>query len=276
MRLGFYTYSYLDKLQMPVAECLQRIARTGYSGIDVSGTYGDSDDPKSVSSDRRRLLRMTAEKVGLRIEAVITHAQLTDTLVDPARETLDLHGSIDLAADLGAEVVTFHMGGTPQGTSRDALWKQVVAAIRSAADHGAACHIALAVDGIWPVWLIDKPDTLQELFDDVDHQNFGVNLDPSYLTLMGVDPAKFVDRFPSRIVHAHLKDHKGSYPQWTHHIPGDGEMDYAPVLAALRRRGFEGSLAVECFTNMELNAACDTGFAAMTTAAKEARVEWGK
>jgi sugar phosphate isomerase/epimerase len=274
MRLSFYTYSYLDKLQMPVAQTLQRIARSGYSGIDISGTYGASDDPSSVDADRRQLVRSTAERLNLRVEAIITHAQLTDTLVDPNRETLDLGGSIDLAADLRAEVVTFHMGGTPKAADRKTLWKQVVAVVRKAADHGAARHVALAVDGIWPVWLVDGPDTLQQLFDDVDHQNFGVNFDPSYLTLMDVDPARFVDRFHTRIVHAHLKDHRGSYPEWTHHIAGQGDMDYAPVLAALRKRKFEGSLAVECFTNMKLEEACAVGFAAMTKAAKEARVEF--
>ena len=164
------------------------------------------------------------------------------------------------------------MGGTPEGASRKALWKQVVETLRRAADYAAARHVAIAVDGIWPVWLVDSPDALQQLFDDVDHQGIGVNLDPSYLTLMGVAPAKFVDRFHKQIVHAHLKDHDGAYPKWTHHIPGEGDMDYAPVLAALRRRNFDGSLSVECFTNMKFEEACDTGFAAMTKAAKEARV----
>lgn len=274
MRLGFYTYSYLDKLRMPVDECLDRIARTGYSGIDVSGTYGPSDDPNSFHRERRQLVRKTADKHGLRIEAVVTHAQLTDTLADSDRATLDLVGSIDLAADLGAEVVTFHMGGTPEDVRRDTLWKQVVQNIRQAADYGAARHVSVAVDGIWPLWLIDSPETLQQLFDEVDHQGFGVNLDPSYLTLMGVDPVRFVARFHKQIVHAHLKDHKGTYPKWTHLIPGEGEMDYAPVLAALRRHSFDGSLAVECFTDMKFAQACDTGFAEMSRAAKEARVEF--
>ena len=80
MRLAFYTYSYTDRLKMPIATCLQRVARAGYSGIDVSGTFGRSEDPASFDAARRRAMRETAEKLGLRIEAVITHAPLTDTL----------------------------------------------------------------------------------------------------------------------------------------------------------------------------------------------------
>ena len=85
MRLAFYTYSYTDRLEMPIEKCLRRIADTGYSGIDVSGTNGRSDDPRSFDPERRRLTRQTADKLDLRLEAIITHAQLTDTLVDPNR-----------------------------------------------------------------------------------------------------------------------------------------------------------------------------------------------
>src|SRR5690348_12004162 len=108
MRLSFYTYSYTDRLRLPVEECLARIGRTGYSGIDESGTLGDSEDPRSVTSERRRLVRDIARRHRLRVEAVVTHAVLTATLARKA--PLDLSGSVDLAADLGATVVTFHMG----------------------------------------------------------------------------------------------------------------------------------------------------------------------
>jgi sugar phosphate isomerase/epimerase len=270
MRLGFYTYSYTDRQRMPVGPTLERIARTGYSGIDVSGTDGPSTDPRSVSADLRRLTRQTAERLGLRIEAVITHAPLANLLATPMTRRLDLEGTVDLAVDLGAKVVTFHMGGYPPGVPRDTFWKLLVARIRKATDYGASRHVALAVDGIWPEWVDDSPDTLDRLFHDVGNPNFGVNFDPSYLALMGVDPAAFVKRFPRHIFHAHLKDYAGRYPQWTELMPGRGTMDYVAVFAALERIKFTGSCAVECFTTMRFEEACDQCFEAMTTAARKA------
>jgi sugar phosphate isomerase/epimerase len=274
MRLGFYTYGYTDRLRMPVAACLERVPRAGYSGIDVSGTDGASDDPRSVLPELRRLTRRTADRLGLRIEAVVTHAQLADSLYDPKRRPLDLAGTVDLAVELGADVVTFHMGGYPPGTPRDAVWTRVVTEVRRAADRAAARHVALAVDGIWPTWVDDSPDTLDRLFRDVDSPAFGVNFDPSYLTLIGVDPAAFVRWFARRVVHAHLKDHAGKYPRWTHLIPGRGTMNYSQVFAALRAVGFAGSCAVECDTSMEFGDACDSGYAAMTGAALKAGVRF--
>ncbi|MEX2285525.1 MAG: sugar phosphate isomerase/epimerase family protein [Planctomycetaceae bacterium] len=278
MRLSFYTYSYTDKLKMPVRDCLARIAKTGYAGIDVSGTNGPSDDPRSFDKDLRTLTRRTADDLKLKIEAVTTHAQLADSLGDPQKRPLDLNGSVDLAVELGAPVVTFHMGGYREGASRDEQWKRVVAAIRSAADYGAARHVRLAVDGIWPVWVDSSPDELARMFDAVDSPNFGVNLDPSYLTLMEVDPVAFTRRFPQRIFHAHLKDHKlegyesqngVKYPKWTHLMPGKGEMDYARVFKALDEIKFTGAAAVECFTDMKFEEACDGGYVDMVAAARK-------
>ena len=276
MRLAFYTYSYTDRLDMPIPHCLKRIAQVGYTGIDVSGTHGRSEDPGSFDTARRRLTRQTADKFQLRIEAVISHAQLTDTLFDARRKPLDLKGSVDLATDLGASVVTFHMGGYRKGVSHDTVWQKSVSAIRDAAEYGAAKHVALAVDGIWPTWINHSPDALERLFDHVGSPNFGVNLDPSYLTLMGADPVRFVSRFRRQIRHAHLKDHKGSYPKWTHLMPGRGDMNYARVFRALAKVQFGGSVAVECFTTMKFEEACDSCFSAMVEAARKADVAFPK
>jgi sugar phosphate isomerase/epimerase len=274
LRLGFYTYSYTDRLRMPLENCLRRIAQAGYSGIDISGTDGPSSDPKSVTPELRRLTRRTVERLGLQIEAVITHAPLCDSLVDPQKKPLDLAGTVDLAVDVGADVVTFHMGGYPAGVPRETFWQTLVARIREAANYAAARRIFLAVDGIWPEWVDDSPDTLDRLFQNVGSPIFGVNFDPCYLVLMGLDPAAFAERFAKRIVHAHLKDHTGRYPNWTHLIPGRGEMDYAKVFAALRTIRFSRSCAVECFTNMPFVEACDDGYRAMRAAAQKVGVRF--
>jgi sugar phosphate isomerase/epimerase len=216
------------------------------------------------------LTRRTAERLGLQIEAVITHAPLSDSLVDPSQSPLDLAGTVDLAVDVGADVVTFHMGGYPAGVPRAEFWQPIVERIRDAADYAASRRVFLAVDGIWPEWVDDSSETLDRLFQDVGSPVFGVNFDPCYLVLMKTDPAAFAERFAKRIVHAHLKDHVGRYPKWDHFIPGRGEMDYAKVFAALREIKFSRSCAVECFTNMPFAEACDDGYRAMAAAAQKA------
>lgn len=272
MRLSFYTYSYTDRLNLSIADCLARIARTGYAGIDESSTFGPAINSSSVSADRRRTIRETAQKNKLRVEAVITHAELTATLVGPTR--LDLKQSIDLATDLGADVVTFHIGGPQKEIAERELWSKVVETLKTAANYGASKHVSLAIDvGVWTPWITNTSDQLARLFADVGSDNFGVNFDPSYLTLIDVDPVRFVKRFAARIRHVHLKDHVGKYPKWEHRIAGKGEMNYVPIIEALAAAKFAGSLAVECFTDMKFEEACDDGYAAMSAAFGKAGVK---
>mgnify|MGYP002858585785 CR=1 FL=1 len=276
MRLSFYTYSYTDRLKMPIVPCLERIAKTGYSGIDVSGTNGNSADPRSFDASRRKLTRRTAERLKLGVEAIITHAELTTSLSDPKQKPLDLIGTVDLATDLGCPVVTFHMGGYHEGVDRKVEWKRTVAAIRRACDYAAKKHVHVAVDGIWPTWINNSPDEHQRLIDDVDNEFFGINFDPCYLTLMGVDPSKMATRFAKQIVHSHLKDHKGTYPKWTHLLPGRGVLAYDRIFRGLKASGFTASASVECFTNMKFETACDECFASMTRAAAKGGVRFSR
>lgn len=267
MRLSFYTYSYTDRLKMSTVDCLERIARTGYSGIDVSGTHGPSADPKSFPADLRKLTRQTAERLKLRVEAVITHATVTDSLFDSSNAPLDLKGSVDLAADLGAPVMTFHLGGVPKDQKPEAVWKKTVAYLREACDYGAGKKVSVAVDGIWPEWLNDSMDAQERLARDVDSPNFGINFDPCYLAVIGLSPIEFARRFRKSLVHCHLKDFRGRYPKFTHFIPGKGDMDYASVFRTLAELKWAAAAAVECFTDMKFEEACDDGYAAMTAAA---------
>ena len=158
------------------------------------GTFGASEDPRSVTPDRRRLIRDTARGHGLSVEAVITHAELTATL--DRKSPLDLAGTVDLAVELGAPVVTFHMGGAVANRPAEALRRTVAETLRSAVRCAEARHVSIAVDGIWPSWLVNSPDTLQQMFDAVGEGDFGVNFDPSYLTLMGMIPPALCDASP--------------------------------------------------------------------------------
>lgn len=271
MRLVFYTYSYTDRLDQPIPEALERIAKTGYCGIDESSTYGPHLNSDSVTPERRKLIRETAKQHKLRVEAIITHGELTGGLF--AGEKLDLKAAIDLAADLGGDVVTFHLGGPVEDVSPEDVWKKTIAEIKVAADYGDTRHVRLAIDcGPWPVWIVKTSDELAKLFADVGSKSFGVNYDPCYLNLIGIDPVKFVERFGHRIRHVHLKDHTGRYPDFKHKIPGQGELDYVAIVKALRKAKFKDALAIECFTDMPLAEACDVGYAALKKAFEAAGV----
>ena len=263
MRLAFYTYSFTDRLNRPLEPDLERIAATGYEGIDISGTHGPSADPASVTPELRRNTRAIARRLGLRVEGIITHATLTDSL--DTGTPLDLAGSVDLAVEVGGDVVVFHMGGAPEGEG-SRVWDGVVEYLRRAVDYAQQRGVRLAVDGVWPAWIVDSPQAFLDLQGQVDSPAFGINFDPCYLTLMGLDPVAVAGQLRQHLFHAHLKDHVGTYDKWTHYIPGQGAMDYRRVVQGLQAAGFDQAMAVETFTDMDFDQACRVGHRTMAAA----------
>ncbi|MCC6320181.1 MAG: sugar phosphate isomerase/epimerase [Phycisphaerales bacterium] len=93
-------------------------------------------------------------------------------------------------------------------------------------------------------------------------KSFGFNFDPSHLVWQGIDPVRFIDAFPDRIYHCHIKDAirtldgansvLGSHLSfgdarrgWDFRSPGRGEIDFEEIIRALNRCGYQGPLSVE-------------------------------
>jgi sugar phosphate isomerase/epimerase len=93
-------------------------------------------------------------------------------------------------------------------------------------------------------------------------KEFGFNFDPSHLVWQGVDPVKFIRRFPDRIYHVHMKDaavtldgesgilssHLDFGDQrrgWDFRSLGHGDVDFEEIIRALNAIGYAGPLSVE-------------------------------
>ena len=87
------------------------------------------------------------------------------------------------------------------------------------------------------------------------------------MTLLGLDPVAVAHQWQGCIVHAHLKDHIGTYPDWDHKIPGQGSLDYPRIVQGLRDIGFAAALAIETFVTMDFDESCAVGYAALHEAA---------
>ena len=103
----------------------------------------------------------------------------------------------------------------------------------------------------------------QRALEAIGHREaFGFNFDPSHLYWQFVDPVKFIDRFPERIYHAHIKDALrtldgesgilsshlafGDHRRgWDFRSVGRGGVDFEAVIRALNRIGYDGPLSVE-------------------------------
>lgn len=106
--------------------------------------------------------------------------------------------------------------------------------------------------------------TAQRALDALDgREAFGFNYDPSHFAYQGVDYVRFIEAFPDRIYHAHVKDvwwseiprksgvfgghlnfgHLERY--WDFRSPGRGLVNFEEVIRALNRIGYDGPLSIE-------------------------------
>jgi sugar phosphate isomerase/epimerase len=94
------------------------------------------------------------------------------------------------------------------------------------------------------------------------HPNFGFNFDPSHFIHQLINPAAFIDEFPDRIFHVHVKDSRVQLngrnsilsshldfgdPQrgWDFVSPGRGDVKWDELVRALNRVGYQGPLSIE-------------------------------
>lgn len=105
--------------------------------------------------------------------------------------------------------------------------------------------------------------TAERTLEALGHRKaFGFNFDPSHFIHQGFNPTEFIERFPDRIYHVHIKDAKvtlngrssilGSHisfgdPRrgWNFVSVGRGDMDLDAIIRVLNRVGYDGPLSVE-------------------------------
>ena len=106
-----------------------------------------------------------------------------------------------------------------------------------------------------------------QLWDWMAGLGLWLNLDPSHLTWLGIDPVAVLASYVDRVLHVQAKDvevdaagrnrvgvfgnavDRESSPWesgwWRYRIPGLGQVDWAVFVAELRRLGFDGVVSVE-------------------------------
>ena len=105
--------------------------------------------------------------------------------------------------------------------------------------------------------------TSQRALEAVNHHEaFGFNFDPSHFIHQFLDPVAFINEFPDRIWHAHVKDSRvqlngrnsilsshldfGDHRRgWDFVSPGRGDVKWDPIIRAFNRIGYQGPLSIE-------------------------------
>ena len=223
----------------------------GYEGLEVAPfTLADSAD--AVSPQRRVELRRAAESRGVQVLGLhwllVKPPGLYITHPDAAvrRRTADYFVKlVDLCADLGGAVMVI---GSPKqrnllpGVTHRQAMDFAAEVFRPALDPAARRGVTLAFEPLGPAEtdFVNTVGEAIELVERLNHASFRLNLD---VKAMSSEPAAIPDVIRSAakyVAHVQVND-----PNLLG--PGMGDVQYEPIVAALREIGYDGWLSVEAF-----------------------------
>ena len=253
LRYGYGTNGLSDHR---LDDALGLLADAGYDGVALTLDHHHLDPfgeerREQVARLRRRL---SAHRLAVVIETgarfvLDPRAKHHPTLcsADPegrARRMRYLRAALAIGAELGAEAVSFWSGALEPGSTPEAAWERLVEGCGTLVAEAAAEGVTLGFEPE-PGMLVDRIDGFERLAAALgDPPGLGLTLDIGHCRVNeDGDEVACVERAGPRLVNVQIEDMRRAVHE---HLPlGEGEIDFPPVLAALRAAGYAGLVSVE-------------------------------
>ena len=253
-KLGVMMESFL----LPWREAIETAKKIGADGLQIRTTDGEFK-ASVMSKALKQELKERLNANGLEISALcgdlgkgFGNKELNPALIEESKRI------IDLAKELGTNIVTTHIGVVPYDKNHE-RYKIMQEACYELAKYADSMEAKFAVE--------TGPETsltLKNFLDSLGSKGVSVNLDPANLVMVtGDDPVKAVENLKDYIVHTHAKDGRKLYdlspeiiygleesemlssPAFIELPLGEGDVPFENYLRALNGIGFEGYLTIE-------------------------------
>lgn len=254
-----------DSYRVGVYEGLLRAQKAGADGVQLYAVSGELD-PDHLTSAARREWKERIAALGLEISALVGdlggHGFQNDTV--NAQKIAKSKRILDLAVDLGARIVTTHIGIVPEETD-----SRIYASMHDACAELSA--YAQSLNAYFAIETGPEPaERLKSFLDGLGAKGVAVNYDPANLVMItGDDPVRGVYTLQDYIVHTHAKDGirlrdkdvREIYGFYGYKKPerndehlgksfkevplGEGSVDWNGYLQALEDIGYAGYLTIE-------------------------------
>jgi len=241
----------------PLETCLAETRQAGYAGTELGGKF-----PRRTAE-----LKPILDRHGLALVSGWYSARLLER--DAAAEIAAMRDHLDLMVGMGCPVMVFAEvtgathGGRKQaaGTRRvitQAEWPEYARRIAAVAEHMQKRGVRLAFHHHMgtPIQSEADIDRLMQLTGP----SVGLLLDTGHATFAGIDPLALARKHLGRIVHVHCKDVRrplldralkdgtsflDAVVEGVFTVPGDGAVDFPPILKLLAEKAYAGWLVVE-------------------------------
>ena len=244
MRIGYSTWGMRA---VSIEEALPAIAKIGYQGVELSVAPGWITELYALDAAKRARIRELLTEHNLVLTSVIRNASMVEE--DPEKNAASmqsLRDAIDLTAELAQpgepSVMTSHLGGRPEDW--EAKKDLAVERLLPLADYAAQRQVIVAIE-IHCMSMLNLPERVHWLFEQVDHPSVRLNFDISHMEVMGIGIDESVPALAPYSIHTHVKDQRGRYPNIEFLTPGEGPFDFVHYLQAMQAANYKGFITAE-------------------------------
>lgn len=257
MQLAFSTNAYLNH---SFADAASRLAAIGYRGVEIMADVPHAW-PAYLLPEQKQGLRDALAKNNLaisNINAFMMHA-INDSRQkywhpswiepDPHYRQIRIDHTkraLTLAKELGAKCITTEPGGPLEGRTWADCLNLFVEMLKPVVEHAEREQVLLLVEPE-PDLLIETADQYLEFATKIQSPYLGLNFDIGHFYCVKDEPAPTVHKLKNLIRHVHLEDIAATRVHH-HMIPGEGAIDFGPVLKALKDVGYDGWVTIELYT----------------------------
>ncbi len=151
--------------------------------------------------------------------------------------------AMELAGPLGARVVSIWSGTAPNSMDDQTALDNLAANLEQVLQDAERYDIILGFEPE-PGMVIDTMSRWERLQQWIAHPRLKLTLDIGHLFCQGEVPlADYIQRWASQTVNIHLEDMRAGIHD--HLMFGEGEMNFPPIIAALKASDYSGPVHVE-------------------------------
>ena len=244
MKIGYCTWG-MPEVEMD--EAIPYLANLGYDGVEITVIPGYTTELNTLTARERSRIKTLFTNHGLEMPAIAGHTSLLDPdTKQHAANMKRLKATVELAADMTMGELVPCLDTTPGGKPDD--WNEIKERLLNETgnlvDFGAQLGVTLAMEPHIGCCLCDVERTLW-LLEQINSPYLKLNYDISHFDVAGIPTAESVAALAPHTIHTHVKDQRGTTPDFEFLIPGEGDFDYVEYLNAMRDAGYDDYITVE-------------------------------
>jgi len=216
--------------ECPLEEALEEIAKTGCEGVDLWEGGTPHNHMQWVEKFRPQYLRAQIESLGLKLFSFSIYWSPADKLTE----------RLEWLAEAGGEVAVVG-GGAAAGQPVEAGVQQIMPLVEKARELGI--KIAGENHGGSSLSTIAS---MREFVKLAEPENLGIALAPYHVMAGGESVAEAVEAVGSKLFFFYA----WQLAEGMAELPGDGTLDFGPVIGALRRVGYSSYLNIFTHTHV--------------------------